>query len=341
MRRLIQTVSVLSALLLPALVVEALEDVSWGEIKSTAQGDDSTALPAAKKAGKVSICQSSGDGQSHVISVDGNAVASHFANHGDSYAGTYYIDADGDGYGNANGATSECQDPGFVDNSLDSDDADASINPDATEICGDGIDNNSNGQADEDCEGVCGPTDCTEIGGCFGDDYSDVLGELPDAIVNFVEGETFTTGSGACYNVPVGNTGGNVVTWVGPLVNVGSILSGAPGLLAIFGGGLTEGKFTTDLVTAPGATYVVSFDVRQIEFGGVGYPRHEITVSASDGGGVLNSVSALNPTVPSVTVGFEFDATGALTTLAVEGTILGLNPNQDIGFDNLVVTRVD
>jgi len=66
---------------------------------------------------------------------------------------TYYYDADGDGYGFTATTTVDCAAPeDYVDNSDDCDDTDADINPGADEICGDGIDNNCNGEADENCE---------------------------------------------------------------------------------------------------------------------------------------------------------------------------------------------
>jgi hypothetical protein len=64
---------------------------------------------------------------------------------------TYYVDADGDGFGSDISATTTCQSAapvGFVDNKLDCDDADASINPNAVELC-DNKDNNCNGSIDD------------------------------------------------------------------------------------------------------------------------------------------------------------------------------------------------
>jgi uncharacterized repeat protein (TIGR03803 family) len=63
---------------------------------------------------------------------------------------SYRPDNDGDGYGDKNGEAylSVLQPPGFVNNALDCNDNDPSINPSAPEIC-DGIDNNCNGQIDE------------------------------------------------------------------------------------------------------------------------------------------------------------------------------------------------
>ena len=66
---------------------------------------------------------------------------------------TYYADNDGDGFGNANNATQACSAPsGFVTNSTDCNDNNASVNPNTTEVC-DGIDNNCDGQVDEGCGG--------------------------------------------------------------------------------------------------------------------------------------------------------------------------------------------
>lgn len=66
---------------------------------------------------------------------------------------TYYFDTDGDGYGNPNSPIqARCIVPiGTVSNNLDCDDNNTAVNPGATEICGNGIDDNCNGQVDENC----------------------------------------------------------------------------------------------------------------------------------------------------------------------------------------------
>jgi len=62
---------------------------------------------------------------------------------------TWYRDADGDSFGNANDSVNACGQPaGFVLSSADCNDADAAINPAATEVC-DGVDNNCDGAVDE------------------------------------------------------------------------------------------------------------------------------------------------------------------------------------------------
>ncbi len=71
----------------------------------------------------------------------------------DATAVDWWPDADGDGYGDAAAATtSACVQPtGHVDNGLDCDDGNSAIRPGAVEICGDGLDNDCNGQIDETC----------------------------------------------------------------------------------------------------------------------------------------------------------------------------------------------
>jgi hypothetical protein len=80
---------------------------------------------------------------------------------------TYYEDSDSDGYGNAAVSTEACEQPeGYVLDDTDCDDNDASINPDALEVC-DGIDNNCDGQIDEgltfdvDGDGFTTPGSCS------------------------------------------------------------------------------------------------------------------------------------------------------------------------------------
>ncbi len=64
---------------------------------------------------------------------------------------SYYYDSDGDGYGDPNNTTSGMTQPdGYVTNSEDCDDLDATVNPAAVELC-DGIDQDCDGQADEGC----------------------------------------------------------------------------------------------------------------------------------------------------------------------------------------------
>jgi hypothetical protein len=64
-------------------------------------------------------------------------------------AKTWYRDADGDGYGNANNTVTAVSQPqGFVESNSDCNDTDSSVHPGATELC-DGKDNDCNGLMDD------------------------------------------------------------------------------------------------------------------------------------------------------------------------------------------------
>jgi len=67
-------------------------------------------------------------------------------------ATTWYEDADGDGYGDADSALEDCQAPsGYVADDTDCDDGDASVSPGAEELCN-GIDDDCDDEVDEDAQ---------------------------------------------------------------------------------------------------------------------------------------------------------------------------------------------
>ena len=77
-----------------------------------------------------------------------------------SEVSTYYLDSDGDGYGDPNSPCEETYQPsGYVTDNTDCDDTDPDVYPGAEEICDNGIDDDCDGAIDEDCgaySGECG-----------------------------------------------------------------------------------------------------------------------------------------------------------------------------------------
>lgn len=68
---------------------------------------------------------------------------------------TFYADVDGDGFGNSTNYITQCEQPvGYVTNNLDCDDLISSINPNATEICWNNIDDNCDGSKSEGCAAI-------------------------------------------------------------------------------------------------------------------------------------------------------------------------------------------
>jgi hypothetical protein len=65
---------------------------------------------------------------------------------------TWYRDADGDGYGLSTDSVQAPEAPaGYVCLSCDCNDEDFDVNPSVTEVCGNGLDDNCNGNIDEGC----------------------------------------------------------------------------------------------------------------------------------------------------------------------------------------------
>jgi hypothetical protein len=86
---------------------------------------------------------------------------------------TWYVDSDGDGYGDGSVSTDSCfQPPGYIDLQGDCNDSDGDFHPGATEIC-DSLDNDCNGIIDDDLSLVgtdqsCPGQDCQDLMVNFG-----------------------------------------------------------------------------------------------------------------------------------------------------------------------------
>ena len=88
---------------------------------------------------------------------------------------TYYEDGDGDGHGDSTSTVEDCSAPsGYVADAGDCDDANASANPDETEVCND---------FDDDCDGDTDEDDATDAATWYADADSDGFGNITSSYV--------------------------------------------------------------------------------------------------------------------------------------------------------------
>ena len=124
----------------------------------------------------------------------------------------FYLDADGDGYGDALNVTSMCSaTTGYTADATDCDDSDAAIHPDAAEIC-DGIDNDCDSAIDDQDPDVTDQTiwyvDYDQDG--FGDEaLSTVACEAPSALYISEGGDCADTDAYIYPGAPEGCDGGD------------------------------------------------------------------------------------------------------------------------------------
>ena len=102
---------------------------------------------------------------------------------------TWYVDADGDGYGFIQISVVACSQPdGYVSNSDDCDDSNSNTNPGSDEVC-DNIDNNCNAEVDEN------PVDGTTW---YVDSDGDGYGFIQISVVACSQPEGYVANSGDC-----------------------------------------------------------------------------------------------------------------------------------------------
>ncbi|MFM9056211.1 MAG: MopE-related protein, partial [Bacteroidota bacterium] len=85
---------------------------------------------------------------------------------------TWFTDSDGDGYGSGSSSVQSCEQPaGYAIDNSDCDDSNAAVNPDAQEVCNNGIDDDCDGDSDDNDPSVSGQT--TWYADADGDGYGD------------------------------------------------------------------------------------------------------------------------------------------------------------------------
>jgi hypothetical protein len=135
-------------------------------------------------------------------------------------ASTYYVDADGDGFGNSSVSQLACTQPlGYVLNSTDCNDAVASTYPGAPELCNN-VDDNCSGFVDEGCPSTIAgeePFNAVEAPSAIYSYCSSFYGTLAGAFPSTLAQSTCVTGEDRWYNFTTLSTG--VTIFIGSNAN--------------------------------------------------------------------------------------------------------------------------
>ena len=103
----------------------------------------------------------------------------------------WYADGDSDGYGDLNTTTVACWLPaGFTQDSTDCDDTNASMSPGETEVCGDGLDNNCDGNIDDSTS--------ADAVTWYADTDNDTFGDLANSTLACLAPLGYTSNSDDC-----------------------------------------------------------------------------------------------------------------------------------------------
>ncbi len=136
------------------LVDDGVGDLMYQDADGDGFGDTDVVVASCQEGAGASRIGGDCDDTDASVHPDAEEVCDEIDNNCDGgidegVIGTYYIDADGDGFGDINGIEQGCYRPsGYAENADDCDDINSTISPAATEVC-DGVDNNCDGQTDD------------------------------------------------------------------------------------------------------------------------------------------------------------------------------------------------
>ncbi len=181
-------------------------------------GGDCDDADAGRSPGETEVCNDVDDDCDDLVDGDDDSLD-------DASATSYFPDEDGDGYGSDADAFQSCTAlSGYLTAGGDCDDADPAINPDADDICDDGVDNDCDGRPDPGC-----PVDAEDADTIWrGHNANDYAGKSVSAGGD-LDGDGVTDlAVGAPGNDVLATNAGAAYVLFGPLTAGTEVLTSAP-----------------------------------------------------------------------------------------------------------------